>query len=183
MCYVKHKHLHGFHLNISLLYMYLIGKNENHAHAIQFLVFVIHIPNTFTLESLKFMAGQFSWFLGYLLLKNLITPLTILKTVFIHYLSSISPKSLYNQCKLGHTNLKVFMNTHCVLKNWYCYLFCESLRFLCFKHFNFINFYWIFFLNCATSKVLVVLIVCNKNVSDNKEIHWTAYGSTGIFTQ
>lgn len=65
---------------------------------------VIHIPNTFTLESLKFMAGQFSWFLGYLLPKNLITPLTILKTVFIHYLSSISPKSLYNQCKLGHTN-------------------------------------------------------------------------------
>lgn len=40
--------------------MYLIGKNENHAQAIQFLVFVIHIPNTFTLESLKFMAGQFS---------------------------------------------------------------------------------------------------------------------------
>lgn len=62
-------------------------------------------------------------------------------------------------------------------------MFCESLRFLCFKHFNFINFYWIFFLNFATSKVLVVLIVCNKNVSDNKEIHWTAYGSTGIFTQ
>lgn len=87
-----------------VVHVYLIGKNENHAHAIQFLVFVIHIPNTFTLESLKFMAGQFSWFLGYLLPKNLITPLTILKTVFIHYLSSISTKSLYNQCKLGHTN-------------------------------------------------------------------------------
>lgn len=181
MCYVKHKNLHGFHLNISLLYMYLIGKNENHAHAIQFLVFVIHIPNTFTLESLKLMAGQFSWFLWYLLPKNLITPLTILKTVFIHYLSSISPKSM----QIGPYKLKSFHEHTLCLKELIslCDMFCESLRFLCFKHFNFINFYWIFFLNCATSKVLVVLIVCNKNVSDNKEIHWTAYGSTGIFTQ
>lgn len=31
------KNLHVFYLDISLLYMYLIGKNENHAHAIQFL--------------------------------------------------------------------------------------------------------------------------------------------------
>lgn len=33
------ENLHVFYLNISLLYMYLIGKNENHAHAIQFLIF------------------------------------------------------------------------------------------------------------------------------------------------
>lgn len=38
--------------------MYLIGKNENHAHAIQFLVFVIHIPNTFTFNRIIKIYGR-----------------------------------------------------------------------------------------------------------------------------
>lgn len=87
--------------------------------------------------------------------------------------------------QIGPYKLKSFHEPTLCLKELIslCDMFCESLHLLCFKHFNFINFYWIVFLNCATSKVLVVLIVCNKNVSDNKEIHWTAYGSTGIFPQ